>query len=133
MNTSSFGFPNMFDVARNKIAVAADAESITSRVKLMLLTEPSELHMNPRYGVGLRKYLFQYNNDNVIAMIKDNIIDQLRLWEPCVDPDKTRVERGLAYTGSAVGVNPDVLELTVTLTTIYGDEVNIAINGDMLV
>ena len=130
MNTSSFGFPNMFDVARNKVAISADKESITSRVKLLLLTDPTELHMNPTYGVGLRKYLFQYNNDNVIARIRDDLIDQLRLWEPCVDPDATQVTRGLEFTGSqdSPEVITNQLNLTIKLQSIYGDEVEINIS-----
>jgi len=126
MNTSSFSFPNMFDVARGKIAVASDRESISSRVKLLILSEPTELYMNPRYGVGLKKYMYQYNNDNVIALIRDNIIEQLRLWEPYVDPDKTIVERGLNYSGSSEFQYGNRLEITVTVFSTFGDEISLA-------
>ena len=127
-NTESLFWPNMFDVSRNKISVATDSQSIVNRVKLLLLTDPTELYMSPTYGVGLKKYLYTYNNDNTIALIKDNIIQQLRLWEPCVIPEKTEVQRGLLYTGEAEGMqDPNHLKLTVTLVSKYGDKLTVEV------
>ena len=132
MNTTSWSFPNMFDVARNKVSVMTDTKSIANRVKLLILTEPTELYMNPSYGVGLKRHLFQYNTDNEVAIIKDRIIEQLRIWEPCVNPDSTQVERGLKYTGMTdsdqVG-DINHLKLTVTLETIYGDQLSITLDN----
>lgn len=131
MNTCSWSFPNMIDVSRNKIAVAKDNVSIVNRVRLLIMTEPTELYMNPNYGVGLKRYMYQYNNDNVVAIIKDRIIDQLRLWEPCVDPDKTSVERGLKYSNpNDTNMDPNHLDLTVTVYTIYGDTLTISVDTD---
>lgn len=127
-NTTSLSWPNMFDVSRNRSSIAEDSTSIVNRVKLLLMTEPTELYMNPTFGVGLKRYLYQYNNDNTVAIIKDRIIEQLRLWEPCVDADKTEVVRGLMYTGTN-SVEQDInhLKLTVILRTKFGDtlEVNV--------
>lgn len=132
MNTTSWAFPNMFDVARNRVSVMNDTKSIANRVKLLILTEPTELYMNPTYGVGLKRFLFQYNTDNVVAMIRDRIVEQLRIWEPCVNPDATQVERGLKYTGMTesdqVG-DINHLKLTVTLETIYGDQLSIVLDN----
>lgn len=113
----------MFDVARNKVGLYTDIKSITNRVKLLLLTDPTELYRNPDFGVGLKKYMFMYNNDNTIALIRDKLVEQLRLWEPAVIAEETKVTRGLTYTRDSTvaesgnGINK--LELTVTLTTSY--------------
>ena len=120
MIETAFSFPNIFDVARSKVNIYTNTRAIVNRVKLLMLTEPTELHMVPNFGLGLRKYMFTYNNDNTIALIRDKLIEQLRLWEPSVIPEETKVERGLQYTGgdteeSAVDINH--LKLTVTLTT----------------
>ena len=120
MVESSLSFPNMFDVARGKVSVYADAKAIVNRVKLLMLTDPTELHMVPNFGLGLRKYMFAYNNDNTIALIKDKLIEQLRLWEPGVVPEETLVERGLEYTEASSEetiVDINHLKLTVTLMT----------------
>lgn len=128
MNTTSWAFPNMFDVARNRVSIMNDNKSIANRVKLMILTEPTELYMNPSFGVGLRRHLYKYNTDNEVALIRDRIVEKLRMWEPCVNADATRVERGLLYTGQTsveeVG-DMNHLKLTVTLETIYGDQLSI--------
>lgn len=120
MIENSFSFPNLFDVSRSKVNIYTSSRAIVNRVKLLLLTDPTELHMVPNFGVGLRKYMFSYNNDNTIALIKDKLIEQLRLWEPSVIPEETKVEKGLAYTESSTGeISNDInhLKLTVTLTT----------------
>lgn len=134
MICSSFSFPNMFDVARSKVNLYADAKSITNRVKLLLLTEPTELYMNPDFGVGLKKYMFTYNNDNTIALIQDKLVEQLSKWEPCVVADKTKVTRGIDSPGfqslSTAESEKNHLKLTVTLTTTYMQVVSFSIQAD---
>lgn len=130
MQTSSLNWPNIFDVSRNKCAVAEDNAAIVNRVKLMILTEPSELYMNPTYGVGLKRHLFKYNNDNEKARIRDRIVEQLKLWEPRVDADKTVFSDGLLYTGDAntLGQDYNKLNMTITLVTTYGDTLTVNLN-----
>lgn len=124
MICTSLSWPNMFDVARSRVNVDVNDKAILTRVKLILLTQPTELHMVPNFGVGLKKHMFKYNSDNVIALIQDELIEQLRLWEPCVVADKTIVERGpnhdwdLSRVGS-IASRMNILDLRVTLQTIY--------------
>jgi len=121
----------MFDVARNKVNLYDDTKSITNRVRLLLLTDPTELYMNPTFGVGLRKYMFTYPNDNTVALIKDKLVEQLRLWEPEVLPDETVVERGLIYTEDGATPDPtdlNKLKLTVTLKTIYMQTISFGVS-----
>lgn len=127
MQTNSLNWPNMFDVSRNRCAVAEDNASIVNRVKLMILTEPTELYMNPTYGVGLKRHLFKYNTENERAIIKDRIVQQLKLWEPEVDADKTEFADGLLYTGDQNSIKQDYnqLNMTITLRTIYGDTLTV--------
>lgn len=82
----------MFDVARNKVGVLSDNESIVNRSRLLILTEPTELYHNPNFGVGLKRHLWHYNTENEKAILKDRIVEQLRLHEPCCAPDKTSLQ-----------------------------------------
>lgn len=127
MQTSSLNWPNIFDVSRNRCAVAEDNSSIVSRTKLMILTEPTELYMNPSYGVGLKRHMFKYNTENEKALIKDRIVAQLKLWEPRVDADKTQFSDGLLYTGdiNTIGQDYNTLNMTISLMTTYGDTVTV--------
>lgn len=134
MICTSWAWPNMFDVARNKVGLYSDDRSIINRVKLLMLTDPAELYMYPNYGVGLKKFMFMYANENTIALIRDKLIEQLRLWEPSVVPEETQVARGLQYsqptnTPGAV-IEPDKLNLTVTLRTRYGRQLDFNITDE---
>lgn len=133
-STNSLSFPYIFDVARNSVSVAADTASVVSRVKLLILTEPTELHMNPGFGVGLKRHIWQYNNENQKAIIKDRIIEQLKLHEPCVIADETQIADGLLFTGSTDSGLPaqdfNRLKMTVALTTVFGDSVEVKLNNE---
>lgn len=128
-STTSLNFPNMFDVSRNKVSVLSDAESIVNRTRLLILTEPTELYMNPEFGVGLKRYLWQYNTENQRAQIGDRIKEQLRLHEPCVDPNGTQLSDGLLFTGTPdVAHDHNRLKMTVALSTIFGDNMEVTLD-----
>lgn len=129
-NTNSLAFPQMFNVSQNNVAVVEDSQSVANRSRLLLLTEPTELFNNPSFGGGLKRHLWKYNTQNETAIIKDRIIEQLRLHEPCVDSEQTRVIEGLQYSGgdaAKVAQEYNKLNLTVVLITKYGDEVEVEV------
>jgi len=131
--TTSWAFPNIFNITNNQVNIIEDTYSIANRTRLMILTEPTELYNNPEFGVGLRRYLWQYNNESIRGIIKDKITQQLRMNEPCVDPDKTKYFDGLLFSGDPtanVTNNNNSLALTVALSTIYKDEVQVTLNYD---
>nr|DAJ50857.1 MAG TPA: baseplate wedge subunit [Caudoviricetes sp.] len=133
-STTSLSFPTMFDVARNTVSVVEDTKSVVNRTRLLILTEPTELYMNPDFGVGLRRHIWQYNVDNQKAIIKDRIIEQLRKHEPCVKPDETQIADGLLFTGGHD--NNDIiqdynrLKMTVALITVFGDNAEVTLNNE---
>lgn len=133
-STNSFAFPLLFDVARNRVSIAEDTQSIVNRVRLLILTEPTELYMNPDFGVGLKRHIWQYNNENQKAIIQDRIIKQLRIHEPCVKADETQIADGLLFTGSSdseqVTQDFNRLKMTVALTTVFGDSAEVKLNNE---
>lgn len=132
--TTSLQWPNMFDIARNQVAVMEDNTSLVSRTRLLILSEPTSMYNDPDFGVGLVRHLWQYNNENQKAIIRDRIVQQLRLNEPCVLPDETQFADGLLFTGdqdqfSAQEYNR--LKMTVSLTTNYQDTVEVNLNDNV--
>lgn len=125
--TNSLAFPNMFNIANNCVSVLSDNASIVNRVRLLILTEPTELYNNPDFGVGLKRHLWQYNTENEKAIIRDRITEQLQLHEPCCDPEETQFADGLLFTGSGESSvqNYNRLEMTISVRTIFGDTVKI--------
>lgn len=133
MICTSWAWPNLFDVARNKVGLYSDAKSITNRVKLLMLTEPTEMYLSPNFGVGLKKFLFIYNSENVPAMIKDALVEQLKLWEPSVVPEETVVTSGTEHSQSSSSTSQNSLNLTVTLKTRYGQSLSFSITDEDIV
>ncbi len=133
--TSSISFPNIFNIATNRVAVYEDLQSVTNRTKLLLLSSPTELYNNPDFGVGLKKYLWQYNTANTRAIIEKNIKDQIALYEPCAIPEETIFADGLQYTGNVLGQdtvqNGNELNMTVAITTTFNSKATIDLNSDV--
>lgn len=123
----------MIDVASNRIGLHTDNESVVNRTRLLFLSDPTSLYNDPEFGLGLKRYIFTYNNPNTVAIIKDRMIEQLNINEPCVDASQTSFADGLLFTedanhGSAVDYQH--LKMTVGLKTIYGDDAEVVFNGD---
>ncbi|MCM1286605.1 MAG: GPW/gp25 family protein [Bacteroides sp.] len=125
--TNSLAFPNMFNIANNCVSVLEDNTSIVNRVRLLILTEPTELYNSPNFGVGLKRHLWQYNTDNEKAIIRDRVVEQLRLHEPCCDAEKTQFADGLLFTGSdeLSAQNFNQLKMTIAVQTTFGDTLEI--------
>lgn len=121
-NTNSWSFPNILDVTTNKVNIVEDEASVVNRSRLLILTEPTELYNSPNFGVGLKRYLWQYNTENVRAMMKDRIKDQLRLHEPCVDADETEFSDDLLEEelNQFSSQEYNRLKMTIGLKTTFG-------------
>ena len=131
-NTNSLAFPQMFDIARNRVSIYEGNKSIVNRTRLLILTDPTELYNSPTFGVGLRRYLWQYNTKNTVAIIQARIKDQLKEHEPYVDADATQFADGLLFTGDSDALTRvaelNELKMTVGLQTIYADKLDVAID-----
>ena len=132
-NTNSWNFPNMLDITTNRVNIIQDEASVTNRSRLLILTEPTELYNNPNFGVGLKRYLWQYNTENVRAMLKDKIKEQLRLHEPCVDADDTEFSDSLldAENNQFNAQEYNRLKLTVGLKTTFGGTANLPLDDEI--
>lgn len=127
MKTSSLSFPNMINVAQNTVSVLEDEQSVVNRSRLLILTEPTEIYNEPNQGVGLKRHLFQYNNENQKAIIKDRIVEQLRIHEPQCNAEHTQFSDGNLFSNSPDSYTQKYnrLEMTVAIETVFGATVNI--------
>lgn len=130
-NTTSWAFPNMIDPIRNQVSVLTDNASVVNRSRLLMLSDPTSLHYNPTFGVGLKKYLWQYNTSNTKARMKDNIKEQLREHEPCVIADDCQFEDGLLFSEETPSEeNFNQIKMTIGLRTIFGDDLSIELDNE---
>ena len=91
-------------------------DSIKQNVKMLVLTSPGERVMDPSFGVGIRRYLFENANGNTYGEIRSGIINQLNKYMPFVkvlDIDFITDEANVS-SGTAVNI---VLRYTVSTLT----------------
>lgn len=130
MHTSSWNFPNMINVAQNCVGIATDYSSIQNRVALLLNTQPTEMYGSLDMGAGLKKFMWQYNNENTRAQMKEAIVSQIRKYEPCVDPDSiTFIDEDdpSSDTNAIVSIQQEhnKVHIRVVMRTIFGDNVEV--------
>ena len=56
--------------------------NIKQNLKMLILTNPGERVMDPNFGVGIRRYLFEVVSDEVYAEIDSKIKQQVSLYLP---------------------------------------------------
>ena len=53
---------------------------ISFYLRTLLLTYPGENLSDFEYGIGIKKYLFDTNNQSTLSMIKSNIVKQIGIY-----------------------------------------------------
>ena len=104
-------------------------DSIKQNVKMVVLTSPGERVMDPAFGVGVRRDLFENANANTYGELRSTIISQLNKYMPFVNvvdidfiTDQANVSSGTAvnivlrYTVSTL-TDVNILAISVSETT----------------
>jgi phage baseplate assembly protein W len=89
--------------------------------KMLILTNPGERVMEPNFGVGIKRYLFENFGQNTMAEIDSKIREQTGIYMPAVnirnitfgnsDPDNNYLGLVIEYSIPNLGIE-DLLELT---------------------
>mgnify|MGYP003628135039 CR=1 FL=1 len=97
-------------------------------LKMLVLTIPGERIMDPKFGVGIRKYLFEFNNSTTYSAISSKILSQVRTYLPYLQIDDIRFgvpEDNPDLYPHSLSVSIDFtikpLNLTETLSLSVGD------------
>jgi uncharacterized protein len=79
-----WSFPPRFDPRSKGVAMVADIEDIEESLRILLATTPGERVMQPAYGCGLRRMVFETLNEQTLTAIKDRIRKAVLFFEPRV-------------------------------------------------
>jgi len=77
--------PLSLDSADGYALIKTHKAMVKQNLKMLLLTSPGERIMEPRFGVGLRTYLFEQNTSLTHSAIETKINEQLNLYMPYVE------------------------------------------------
>lgn len=58
--------------------------NIKQNLKMLILTSPGERVMQPKFGVGIKKYLFEMANESVFSEADSLIREQVAIYLPYV-------------------------------------------------
>jgi phage baseplate assembly protein W len=104
-------------------SVSADKRLIKENIKQILLTAPGERVMEPLFGVGLKRYLFEMNDEQLAASIRDKIIQQVATYEPLAEildiqfmQTDNLMQIRLIYRMKDIAATPEVLEISQSTT-----------------
>ena len=88
-------------------------EVATQNLKMLILTSPGERIMDPLFGVGLRKYLFEQEHPSVHATISAKIHAQVQKYLPYIKIKDVQFEsESVGYTE----VPPNYIKVRVIYT-----------------
>lgn len=95
---------------------------IKQNFKMLLLTIPGERVMEPSFGVGMQRYLFESFTQNTFNEIEAEITDQVNIYMPVIvikeirfltdQVDMNKLQASIEYSIPSLNVK-DLLEFTI--------------------
>jgi phage baseplate assembly protein W len=85
------GFPPRVG-ADGRLAWSEGETNVRESIRIILLTEPGERLMREEFGCGLRRFLFEPNTVTTRALIREQIMNSIKVWEPRVNVEDVTVE-----------------------------------------
>jgi phage baseplate assembly protein W len=78
--------------ADGRLAWSEGEDNVRESIRVLLLTEPGERLMREAFGCGLRRFLFEPNTVTTRALIREQIMNALKVWELRVSVEDVTVE-----------------------------------------
>ena len=84
MSSFSVALPLTRDSADGFRMIKNFKSLIRQNLKMLILTNPGERVMNPNFGVGIQRMLFENANNETFAEIRSSINEQVKIYIPTV-------------------------------------------------
>lgn len=85
MSNISPRLPLSIDSASGYAQNHTEIDAIIQNLKMLILTSPGERTMDPNFGVGMRRFIFEQNNAPTHASIRARIRRQASEYLPFID------------------------------------------------
>ncbi len=105
----SLGFPPRVG-ADGRMAWSAGELNVRESICIILCTSPGERVMQPDFGCGLERFLFEPNSLSTLRLIQEEVKRALARWEPRVSLDDVLVRVN--------PTEPRAVDITVAYTLI---------------
>ena len=94
--------------------------AVRQDLKILLLTSPGERIMDPDFGVGLRRYLFQPLTRNTLGSIETRIREQVRQYLPFIQIRNISFSSASSAATNTVVTDMDENALNISISYSFG-------------
>lgn len=94
-----WSFPPEFDRAAKAVKMVSGEEDIQESLRILLATTPGERVLQPLYGCGLKRVVFEHVSESTVTEIKDLIERAVLFFEPRISLTHIEVDAGHVYEG----------------------------------
>jgi len=122
MASFSVALPLSYNVNDGYTMITSIKKLIKQNFKMLVLTNPGERVMNPRFGVGIEQFLFENFQQGTLANIDSKIREQAAIYLPAInilainfgniDPDNNHLGVHISYSIPTIAAK-DLLEFTI--------------------
>ncbi|MEO0972750.1 MAG: GPW/gp25 family protein [Pseudomonadota bacterium] len=88
---TGWAFPPQFAPRASEIKMVSAQEDIEQSLRILLSTRPGERVMQPNYGCGLGRLMFEPLNEGTVTRIRHAIDQAVLFFEPRITLDEVRV------------------------------------------
>ena len=86
-----WAFPPAFDIDSKSVRLVSEEKDIEESIRIILGTIPGERIMNPKFGCGLIRHVFETTDATTITILKDLVYDALLFYEPRIKSEKINI------------------------------------------
>ena len=122
MSSVAVGLPLAIDSINGFRMIKDIKTMVKQNLKMLLLTNPGERVMEPDFGAGINRYLFEYFTDSTYADIDTKVREQVAIYMPALkigriafdvsDQDASKLGFSIEYSVPNIGLK-DLLEFTI--------------------
>jgi uncharacterized protein len=96
---TGWSFPPSFDWRNKQAVLVSHVQDIEQSLTILLSTVPGERIMQPTYGCGLNRMVFETINESTVTEIKDLVARAVLFFEVRITLNAVQVETGDVLDG----------------------------------
>ena len=112
------------------VLVEGVEEAVKQDFMILLLTEPGERTMDPEFGVGLKKFLFENLTYGTLGSIEDRIRKQVLKYMSFLKLENIEFSSALNTSKDALVTDMDENRISISITYSFGygivDEITVS-------
>ena len=96
---TGWGFPPSFDWRTKHAVMVSQEQDIEESLRILLSTVPGERVMQPTYGCGLKRMVFETISESTVTELKDIVAKAVLFFEVRITLDAVQVDIEELYGG----------------------------------